>query len=142
MRKLGSSGRAGRPAMHAISLLLLAAHFLSLGHMLVVRHVTCAQHGDVVDSGHPREALYSQPVAAENGRHLAAIQGTAPQAEAAHDHCVVCSNTKERFALPSPDRQAGPRVEVALRIPSSFEPGPFAPIDLIALSPKNSPPTV
>lgn len=141
MRKMGSSGRAGRPAMHATSLLLLAAQLLSFGHLLVVRHVTCAEHGDIVDSGHPHEALHRQPVAAKEAFHLGAVQGTAP-AEAAHDHCFVCSNTKERFALLSPDRQAGSRVEVSLPILSSFDLGPFVPIDLIALSPKNSPPTV
>jgi len=141
MRETGSSGRAHRPAMHAASLLLLAAQILSLGHLLVARHVTCAEHGDIIDSGQADELLHGQPVA-QHASHIGAIRATAPQAEGAHDHCLAYSNTKERFALLAPERQAGPIARAALPILPSFELGPFVPIDLIALSPKNSPPTV
>lgn len=142
MRKTGSSGGAKRPAMHATSLLLLAAQLLSLGHLLIVAHVTCPEHGDVIHTQRPHQALHRQAAASEGGSNLDATRGTAPQGDVEHDHCAVCSTTNERFALFSPDRQAGLGLEAALPVQSSLELAPFAPIDLIALSPKNSPPTV
>jgi hypothetical protein len=70
----------------------------------------------------------------------AMIEGAAPQAENIHDHCLICTSTHERFVLFPPASQRSASIEVAVLLPSSSHVGPFAPVDLIVLSPKNSPP--
>ncbi len=138
MRKTGHSGRVRAPGMRAASFLLLAAQILTLGHLLVVRHVTCPEHGDIIHAGQP--ALHGQHSVDEDASGRRSIEGTVPRAESVHDHCFVCTSTHERFALLPPTRQATSSFEVALPIPPPSESSPFAPVDLIVLSPKNSPP--
>lgn len=136
----GHGSRARRPGVGAASYLLLAAQILSLAHLLVVRHVTCPEHGDVMHSGQPRETLSARPIVRDGLASRPATADEAPQAESGHDHCLVCSITQERFAL-SPTVSTGAESN-ALPIPFASRPGtgPFAPVPVIALSPKNSPP--
>jgi hypothetical protein len=149
MRKTGNSGRVGLLGMHAVSVLLLAAQLASVGHLLLVSHVTCPEHGDIIHAGQGHEASHGQRVAGEDtlGRPLRpsprsprSIEGGAPLAENVHDHCLICTSTHERFALFPPVSQRSASIEVAVSLPSSSHAGPFAPVDLIVLSPKNSPP--
>ncbi len=130
--------------MHATGLLLLAAQILSLGHLMVVRHVTCPEHGDIIHAGQPHEASHALPSDddAEDASSRPCIEGTGPRAEGVHDHCFICTSTHERFALLPPARQATSSIEAARPIPLSSESGPFTTVDLIVLSPKNSPPAV
>ena len=51
MPSMGESKRSRRAGMGAASYFLLAAQILSLGHLLLVSHATCPEHGDVVHSG-------------------------------------------------------------------------------------------
>jgi hypothetical protein len=70
------------------------------------------------------------------------IEGKAPWADSGHDHCLICTITQERFAPFPPAGQRLAGIAVAVALPPSSDAGTFAPVDLIALSPKNSPPAV
>ena len=139
MPSKGNSSRVRGLGMSATSYFLLAAQLLSLGHLLTVHHVTCPEHGGVIHAGQPHEALHGLDANAACRRSM---ERTAPRAESVHDHCLVCTSTHERFALLPPACHPRASIEVALPIPPSSESGPFAPVELIVLSPKNSPPTV
>jgi hypothetical protein len=131
--------------MYAISVLLLAAQILSIGHLLLVSHVTCPEHGDIIHAGQGHEDSPGQRAAWEDtlGRpSRPSIEGESLRAENVHDHCLICTSTHERFALIPPASQRSASIEVAVSLPSSSHAGPFAPVDLIVLSPKNSPPAV
>ena len=140
MPRTGNSGRVRRPGMHVTSLFLLAVQLLSLGHLLLVRHVTCPEHGDILHASRPYEALPARLAVDEDASHRQSVAGTAAQAESVHDHCLVCTNTHERFAPLPPASQRVASVEATVPTPPSAETGPFAPVDLILLSPKSSPP--
>jgi hypothetical protein len=126
--------------MHVTSLFLLAAQFLSLGHLLLVRHITCPQHGDIIHASRRHEALPARLAVDEDASYGQSVAGTVARAESVHDHCLVCTSTHERFALLPPAGQPLASVEVTVPTPPSAETGPFAPVDLILLSPKSSPP--
>ena len=44
------SGNARRASLRATSTLLLAAQLLTLGHLLIVRHTICPEHGEAIHS--------------------------------------------------------------------------------------------
>jgi hypothetical protein len=85
--------------------LMLASHFASLVHLVVVPHVTCLEHGDLVHAGNDTPA----PETGE-GTGLS----TAPSVDD-HDHCsavaqhraVSMSLTRVEPARPSTAVEAG-----------------------------------
>jgi hypothetical protein len=119
--------------------LLLAAQLVALGHLLVVRHTICPEHGEAIHSESPSEAqtLGSSHEATAADPTLGA---GAPTAEHTHDHCLALANTRERFApLPAPDVMPGPLL-VAATLPSLAIIGGAPAVALLRLAPKNSPP--
>jgi hypothetical protein len=128
--------------MSATSYLLLAAHILSLGHLLLVCHVTCPKHGDISHAALPHQSLSARPILDEGSSSGHAVAGAAPHADSGHDHCLICTITHERFALLPPAGMRGESIALAVPPVPSSDAGPFAPVDLIVLSPKNSPPAV
>jgi hypothetical protein len=145
MPNMGNSGRARWPGMYAISFLLLTVQLMSVGHQLLVSHVTCPEHGDIIHVGQSHEASHGQRVAGEDALghpSQLSIVGTAPWSDSDHDHCLICTITHDRFALFPPISQPLASIEVAVSLPPSLFAGPFSPVDLIVLSPKNSPPAV
>jgi hypothetical protein len=142
MPNMGNSGRVRRPGMNVISLLLLAVQLMSVGHQLLVRHVTCPEHGGIIHGGRAREASHRQLEVEEVALGRRSVESAAPWADSGHDHCLICTITHERFALFPPASQRLASIAVAVSLAPSSDAGSFAPVDLIALSPKNSPPAV
>jgi hypothetical protein len=125
--------------MRATSTLLLAAQLLALGHLVVVRHGVCFEHGEAVHLGSPREAqvVNSTP---ERATTHPVLDGPAQSAEGAHDHCLARANTRERFALlPDLDSRPAPLL-LAAPLPSLSAVGTVSAVAVILLAPKNSPP--
>jgi len=126
--------------MRATSTLLLAAQLVALGHLLVVRHTICPEHGEAIHSESPGDAqtLGSSHEGAAADSTLGA--GT-PTAEHAHDHCLACTNTRERFALlPALDSMRGALFVATTRpSPATVDAAPAVAVFLLA--PKNSPPS-
>jgi hypothetical protein len=123
-----------------ISRILLAIQVLSLGHLLLVRHVTCPQHGDII---HAHSAELSSPVqSVERPTSLPGAALAAPVAvDGDHDHCQVCTESNRRFAVLPPATPVLGDVTLAISTPRPDWDEVFAPIDLIRLCPKSSPPT-
>jgi hypothetical protein len=126
--------------MRAISTLLLAAQLATLGHLLIVRHTICPEHGEAIHSNSPSEAQ-AMPPTHEGTAADPALGGGAPPAEHAHDHCLARANTRERFAvLPAPDSTPGPLL-AATALPSLSAVAVAPAVAVLRLAPKNSPPS-
>jgi len=139
MARATDSGRVRRANMRATSTLLLAAQLLTLGHLAIVQHTICAEHGEVIHSGSPHEAR-ALPAPDEGAASGPALGGEAPPVEHAHDHCLARANARERFALlPALDLMPGSLVATAT--PPALSAVSVAPaIAVLLLAPKNSPP--
>jgi hypothetical protein len=122
----------GRALGVALALLFLGGQLSGLTHQLLVRHVTCAEHGELIHAD-------------ERVAHSAPVQGPAvSEAEAGpahqHEHCLASVSRREKLipavsvsALPS---LAPPRF-VAFVAPGQ---GALCRLSLLRLAPKSSPP--
>ncbi len=136
---------ANNPRMRArglrlVSQILLAVQVLSLGHLLSVRHITCPEHGDIIHVEHSAGALSEMLTTGTVALVQHSVAAVEPTAGAEHDHCLVCVDTHRRCLLTGPAQafaQPVLVVDVVHATPTSL----VTPIDLILLSPKNSPPT-
>jgi hypothetical protein len=140
MARVTHSGRVRRARMRATSTLLLAAQLATLGHLLIVRHTICPEHGEAIHAASPSEAqaLRASPAGLASGPAL--DRGATP-AEHADDHCLARANTRERFALlPTPDVTPGSLLETAT-LPSLSTVAVAPAVAVLFLAPKNSPPS-
>jgi hypothetical protein len=139
MARATDSGCVRRASMRATTTLLLAAQLLTLGHLLIVRHTICPEHGEAIHSGSPSETPALRPTH-EGATGDPALGSGAPLAEHAHDHCLARANPRERFALlPALDLRPGPLL-VAATLPSLSAVAVAPAVAVLFLAPKNSPP--
>ena len=133
------SGRVQRSGMRATSTLLLAAQLFALGHLLIVQHAICPEHGETIHSGPPSDAL-ALPIH-EGAAADPALGSGAPLAEHAHDHCLALAHTRGRFALlPASDLIPGSLL-VAATLPSLSAASAAPAVAVLLLAPKTSPPS-
>jgi hypothetical protein len=138
MLSSGKAVRAHARGLWLASQILLAIQILSFGHLLSSRHVTCLEHGDIIHLRHAEAAAPGtpDPNARGDGRHSMAAESSV---EAEHDHCLVCADASRRYLLIGP---AQPMVVPQILASSvrTARSAFFTPVDLLLLSPKNSPP--
>jgi hypothetical protein len=127
--------------MRVTSYLLLAAQLLSLVHMLMVRHSMCPEDGDIIHIERPHAILAARPCDEVFWSRLP-VAGSAPQAEQGHDHCLTCTSASERFALVPPAQKSAIAVKLVTPLAPIWVANLGAPIAVIVLAPKNSPPAV
>ena len=139
MARAMDSGRVRRARMHVTSTVLLAAQLVTLGHLLIVRHSICPEHGEAIHSGLAGQARALAP--AHQGRASdPVLVSETPTAEHAHDHCLARANTRERFALtPVLDSTPG-SLPVVATLPLLSAVGAAPAVAVLRLAPKNSPP--
>ena len=120
---------------------LLAVQVLSLGHLLVVHHVTCPEHGEVIHTSHGAATPPggANPGAARAVEH--SIVASEPSKATDHDHCLACVEANRRALLSGPD-QTFAHQPFVISVVHATETAFTAPIDLILLSPKGSPPLI
>jgi len=140
MARVVDSRPVRRARMRATSTLLLAAQLLTLGHLLVVRHTICPEHGEAIHSASSSQVQAMRPGHQSAAADPALDSGATP-AEHAHDHCLARANTRERFALlPVPELVPGPLLAAATP-PSPSVVGAAPALALLRVAPKNSPPS-
>lgn len=124
-----------RSAYVITSLLILMLQGSSGGHMLLVEHTRCAEHGELVH-GDPHQHGAGPQQQAESP----ALHGMPdPSTEEGHDHCSVSSDRRDALVLiaaPDAGIQAS-KAHEPLALHSAIIP-PITPRFRIA--PKNSPP--
>lgn len=129
---------AYRVLVVVVAVLCLSSQLASFTHMLCVRHVTCPEHGELIDV----------PAVAVGAPHAPAAESIASdsgQAAHAHDHCLVAAIAAQAMAPSSPPTRcegaAGPVQRTTERVVARPEPVPApASIALLLLAPKSSPP--
>lgn len=106
------------------------------GHMLLVEHTRCAEHGELVHASDGHEHGSVDEAAAA---HAAFVSATEPGDEAGHGHCSHVSERRDAATdVPSPDVVALPSVHP---IPALREASAFPTLArLYRTAPKNSPP--
>ena len=121
--------------------LLLVGRLSAELHLASVRHVVCAQHGELVEVGAHGHAGAASAGGEETTEHAEGVRvGTRP-AHDDHDHCAVAQLERERAlgldlvrgVAHAPERRAAP-----------LDPSRAAPTSSIPrflLAPKQSPPT-
>jgi hypothetical protein len=139
MLSTGKAVRARARGLWLVSQILLAIQILSFGHLLSSRHVTCLEHGDIIHVRHAERAALGTPDPGARGSAWHSMAATESSAEAEHDHCLACADAGRRYLLIG---SAQPVVVPQILVSSirSARSAFFAPVDLILLSPKNSPP--
>jgi len=124
-----------RSAYVLTSLLILMLQGSSGGHMLLVEHTRCAEHGELVHGDAHQHGAGPQQQAESPSLHGMPD----PSTEEGHDHCSVSSDRRDALVLMA-TADAGIQASKAdepLRLRSAVIP-PITPRFRIA--PKNSPP--
>ena len=140
MLSTGNLAGATPRRLRLTSLILLALQVLSLGHLLSVRHVTCLQHGDIVHVAQSAARSLTRVTQGRVGWLQVSVAATEATLDADHDHCLACVDTDRRSLAIAAGQSLGNDV-VAVGALGASRTTFFAPVDLILLSPKNSPPS-
>ena len=152
------AGRRPTPVLVAfLALLCLTGQLSTSAHLLLVRHATCPEHGELIDTTGRGPSGPSIPASGKTQTDAAA-SGTAtggaapawPGATAVaaapalppghgHDHCAFLSHQRQELALHAQQRVVdAPALPPPARIAAATRPA-FATA-LFLLAPKNSPP--
>jgi hypothetical protein len=133
MRPLAGMLRAGLAV--ALGLACLAGQLATVAHELTSLHVTCAEHGEVMDApveqAHEAERFSPSP---------AIHRGADPVHDKGHEHCVLAVHARHHAATPSPQAHAVLAAASAARAPVASVTAPPAAIARYRLAPKTSPP--
>jgi hypothetical protein len=136
LRRTATSRRAAALRVVAVALAVAAmvGQVGSYAHLAATRHVTCAEHGELVEAGSPSAVTPANRDQAES-RYAAAEGGEAH----GHEHCAITPHRRDR-ATHEHVRTAivGGQSSFVARVVADR--GPPRAIDLIRLAPKNSPP--
>ena len=134
-------GRLAEWLSLAFVALLLVSHFARAGHLLLVAHERCAEHGELIhaDAEHAAgDAAAHSPETASSNDGDAVAPGSAPSASD-HEHCdaVAISHRPQDVAVTVDDV----RLLDGYLLPWSLRGDVGARnVELLLLAPKNSPP--
>lgn len=132
--------RARARDLRLVGLVLLAAQLLSFAHLFFVRHVTCTEHGDIMHVEHAHGQAHDPSALNRDVPLRPSLEEPPAGMGAEHSHCLVCAEANRRCLLTGPAQACAAPVFEALALRASTH-ASFAPIDLLILSPKNSPPS-
>jgi hypothetical protein len=119
-----------------LAVIALVGQLASFAHLVLVRHVTCAEHGELVELGRDRPM-----VATVSRRHVPMAVADASSAGGhGHDHCLIAPMRRDRLAIGTPASLDSTHIEAYGTIGYAGDDGLASPIALILLAPKNSPP--
>lgn len=123
-----------------LAVLCLAAQLAGTVHLALVTHVTCAEHGELVeagDAGLGPAARSRQAAPSASGQRLAAAE--AREGAHGHEHCLASALRRAAAPLEAPGH-LGPAPAPAPLARPRPAPAPAAAIALLAVAPKASPP--
>ena len=123
-----------------LAVLCLLAQLSGTVHLALVSHVTCAEHGELVEPGEAWSVSAALPDRGGDGPHLAQGLALAREAAHGHDHCLA---TALRRASAPPERPASPEAPApgeALAVHAAAGRALAPALPLLAVAPKASPP--
>jgi hypothetical protein len=118
-----------RPLATLLAVMALTAQLGSFAHLSAVQHVTCAEHGELIEvrGEHPLLTRDERVVTAAGEAH-------------GHDHCLLAPLRRDRAALDTPIIAAGAHPGAFDTLGRDGDATPARPIALLFVAPKNSPP--
>ncbi|HMR79733.1 MAG TPA: hypothetical protein PKD61_31715 [Polyangiaceae bacterium] len=120
-----------------VALLLALGQLSGLGHLVLVQHTVCAEHGDMHHEG---SASHLPKTALESCPGIAVTTGDSPRVDD-HDHCDGWIRVDEHALLPVVSVSAGDVVHAEQVVASIARAAALPPIGLLALAPKLAPPS-
>lgn len=123
--------RALRRSAWLLATLAMAGQLFSVVHFALVRHVACAEHGELIEAG------AAVAGAAATTDHTT-VGATAVETHG-HDHCAVALLRRQQVRQSAAAR---PLLRLAVIQPTALvdcRQSPPPPIALLAVAPKNSP---
>jgi hypothetical protein len=120
---------------------LLALQLMSLSHLLLVHHVMCPQHGEILHAPHAQPVTPAERVQALGSPLRRSASGAEPSVQQHHDKCCLCADSNSRAVVFPPSAHSLPSLALAIGLLGHTQRAFHAPVDLILQSPKNSPPT-
>jgi len=124
-----------RYGLSVFAFLAVASQLGSVAHLALVRHVECADHGEMV------EVSASAAPSSDHEDLTAAFHEEAAPTHG-HDHCSVVTLRRERTQISASPAVAEPqpRTDLGRTLVRAIAPPPS--IAILSFAPKNSPPTV
>ncbi len=132
-----SSERRSKAGVCSLAILTICAwtgsNVAALADLTSFHHVTCPEHGELIHlpgparAGHPPHALGFE-------RHV-----PAPEQSHGHEHCLAASFARQRTTLPSVARPA-PSADLGALALLGRARLAAAPLSILRLAPKSSPP--
>jgi hypothetical protein len=119
-----------------LAVVALAGQLSSFAHLVLVRHVTCAEHGEMVEVGNEQDLVATTA----NEEAPAAVAATSPADAHGHDHCLIVPMRREHAALGTAGSFDSAHLDAYGTIGHGGDSLISPPIALILLAPKNSPP--
>jgi hypothetical protein len=122
-----------RYGLSVVAFFAVASQLGSVAHLAFVRHVECADHGEMVE-------VSASPAVDHEDKAAAFHPDSAPTHE--HDHCGIATLRRERTQTTSAPAAAAPqpRSDLGRTLVRAIAPPPS--IAILDLAPKTSPPTV
>jgi hypothetical protein len=121
----------------ALAAVALVGQLASFAHLALVRHVTCAEHGELIEVGRERALTAAAPHAAG-----AIVASTATSEAHGHDHCLLAPMRRDGLARVAPRALDCAHVDAYGTIGRAVDRQVPPPIAVIRLAPKSSPPLV
>lgn len=84
-----------------VGLLCLFGQFSSALHMVLVEHVRCAEHGELVHVDGDQHADHDGTAHRERSPGGPAISSSSTDSDHGHDHCLICSERRKLALLPA-----------------------------------------
>jgi hypothetical protein len=119
-----------------LAVVALAGQVSSFAHLVLVRHVTCAEHGELVELG--RE--HATASAAPTRQASATVAAAAAESGHGHEHCLIAPMRRDRLAASAPAALDSAHIDAYGTIGVLVADAVPPPIAVIFLAPKNSPP--
>ena len=119
-----------------LATIALAGQVTSFAHLVLVRHVRCAEHGELVEIGKARAATKATRRNAPT--NFVSAESTADGH--GHEHCLIAPMRRDRIAAGAPAWLDSLHVDAFSTVGVVAEDEVAPPIALILLAPKNSPP--
>jgi hypothetical protein len=129
--------RATRGFAALMAVIALAGQLSSFAHLVLVRHVRCAEHGEMIEVGHARTHL-----ATRSRRHIPAttVGDAAADESHGHEHCLIAPMRRDRLAGGSPASLDSAHLDAYGTIGPVEDDDLSPPLAVLTVAPKNSPP--
>lgn len=135
--------RAFRVLSVAIAALCVGAQLSGLLHMLLVQHVVCPEHGELIHADERGKSdAHGGSVRVTSSDPAPIAIHAAPDSSESHadDHCLICAQPREPAALSGPVHGLMISVGSSVAPVASIDSVDSGRIPIYMLAPKNSPP--